>query len=95
MINRRAPPGDSHRERIRGKLVKKTPMLRRLGCHPFGLDRPTARPVIRTMCDEISISWQLQHEEPPIGVLLNIIYRKCLGVEYSTCTSVVRYEPGV
>jgi len=31
-------------------------MRRRLGCHPFGLDRPTARLVIRTMCDEISIS---------------------------------------
>jgi len=59
---------DSHRERIRGKLAKKMSMLRRLGCHPFGLDRPTARLVIRTMCDEIYISnseiWQLQHEEP-------------------------------
>ena len=73
---------DSHRERIRGKLVKKMSMLRRLGCHPYGLDRPTARLVIRTMCDEISISsseiWQLQRDEPSIDVLLNIIYRKCL-----------------
>jgi len=55
--------------------------------------------VIRTMCDEISISnseiWQLQGGEPSIDVLLNIIYRKCLGVESSTCTSAVRHELGV
>lgn len=46
---------DSQRERIRAKLANKVRVLRRLGCHPSGLDAATSRLVAGTMCDTISI----------------------------------------
>ena len=59
---------DPHRQHIRSKLAKKASMLRRLGCHPYGLDGTAARLVTRTMCDGISSSnsemWQLALHEP-------------------------------
>ena len=74
-------------------------MLRRLGCHPYGLDGATARLVVRTMCDEISILnseiWQLASVESTIETQLNVIYRRCLGAEAKTAMSAVRYELGV
>lgn len=74
-------------------------MLRRLGCHPYGLDGTTARLVTRTMCDEISISnseiWQLALDEPTIEAQLNVIYRRCLGAEAKTTMSAVRHESAV
>jgi hypothetical protein len=89
---------DLQTQKIREKLVNKKHMLRRAGCHVFGLWTTTAKLVSATMCDALSVQdsevWQMNKTVPDIQTELNAIHRKIIGAEVHTCSSAVRHELG-
>ena len=95
-------PWELQIEHICRSISKRTGLLRRLGCHPHGLQAGTARLLACTLTDAVSIInsevWSSSCPESQyhdIAVALNIIYRRLLGVEAKTASVAVWHELGV
>lgn len=85
-------------QKIREKLVIKRHMLRRAGCHAFGLNTVTAKLVVMTMCDALAVQdsevWQMKETVVDLQTEMNAVHRTMIGAEAHTSTTAVRHEVG-
>ena len=91
--------GNCTKHKIRKKIINTKNLHRCIGCHSAALSPGVVITVANAMTDSNSTNhseiWRMGKEASEIQTEMNAIHRTILGVETSTCMSVVRHELGV